>query len=184
MNDNQLRHKVEVVAYDPNWATRYQEESELLLNATGESFVEMEHIGSTAIPNQRAKPVIDMMVAVQSLDELEGFLPALNNLGYKLIETDMPERHFLRKQGENGPAFHLHIVECSTWDERNERLLRDYLLEHPGAVEAYSALKDELALAHADDSLEYTKAKTAFIQGVMDRARDDLGLPRVNVWDD
>ena len=136
MNEQKLRHKVEVVAYDPNWITRYEEESGLLLNAVGEIFVEIEHIGSTAVPNQRAKPVIDMMVAVQSLDELEGFLPVLNNLDYELIETDMPERHFLRKWGEHGPAFHLHIVERSTWNERNERLLRDYLIRHPRGSES------------------------------------------------
>jgi GrpB-like predicted nucleotidyltransferase (UPF0157 family) len=62
--------------------------------------------------------------------------------------------------------------------------MRDYLLAHPEAVEAYGALKDDLAVKYKEDSLEYTKAKTVFIQSVMDKARDERGLPRVDVWED
>jgi GrpB-like predicted nucleotidyltransferase (UPF0157 family) len=80
--------------------------------------------------------------------------------------------------------YQLHIVELATWPERNERLMRDYLREHPEAARAYGALKSELALAFVGDSLAYTKAKTAFIQGIVDRARAERGLPVVNVWED
>jgi GrpB-like predicted nucleotidyltransferase (UPF0157 family) len=70
------------------------------------------------------------------------------------------------------------------WPERNERLLRDYLRAHPPAAQAYGELKQQLALTYAHDSLAYTKAKTAFIQSIMDQARDQLGLPRVDVWEE
>lgn len=93
-------------------------------------------------------------------------------------------RHFLSKQDRSGQTFHLHIVELSTWDERNERLMRDYLFEHPQEVKAYGELKDELANTYAEDSLAYTKAKTRFIQNIVDKARDKLGLPRIDVWKD
>lgn len=178
-------HAVEVVAFDPRWAAIYRAERALLLEAVGPGFVELEHIGSTAVPNQRAKPIIDMMAAVRNLDDLEVFLRALNSLGYDLIDAGMRDRFFLRKRrGSDGQVFHLHIVALSSWAERKERLMRDYLLDHPEAVEAYSALKARLAVSHAEDSLEYTRAKTDFIQDLVDRARDGLGLPRVDVWDE
>lgn len=174
---------VEIVDYNPQWAEIYLAERDGLLTRTEKHFIEVEHVGSTAVPGQRAKPIIDMMAAVNSLNELDTFLPQLCNYGYQLIETGMHNRHFLRKQGESSQTFHLHIVELSTWDERNERLMRDYLLVHPQEVKAYGALKVELANTYAEGSLAYTKAKTSFIQGIVDKARDELGLAHIDVWE-
>jgi len=177
-------HDVEIVDYNPQWTEIFSAERDVLLAITKEHFIALEHVGSTAIPGQRAKPIIDMMAAVHSLNELDTFLPELSNYGYQLIETDMPNRHLLRRQVGSSQTFHLHIVELSTWDECNERLMRDYLLKNPQEVKAYGELKDELANTYAEDSLTYTKAKTRFIQSVVDKARDELGLPRIDVWED
>jgi GrpB-like predicted nucleotidyltransferase (UPF0157 family) len=177
-----LKTAVEVVAYDPRWPAIYEAERALILAATSD-FVNFEHVGSTAIPNQRAKPIIDMMAAVESLKELDDLLESLQILEYHVFDMGMKNRLFLRKE-KDGQVFHLHIVERSTWAERKERLMRDYLLAHPEAVEAYGALKDELAIKYKDDSLKYTEAKTAFIQEIVDKIQDERGLARVNVWED
>jgi GrpB-like predicted nucleotidyltransferase (UPF0157 family) len=177
-----LKTAVEVVTYDPRWPAIYEAERALILAVTSD-FVNFEHVGSTAIPSQRAKPIIDMMAAVESLKELDDLLESLQILEYHVFETDMKNRLFLRKE-KDGQVFHLHIVEASTWAERKERLMRDYLLAHPEAVKAYGELKDELASKYKDDSLEYTKAKTVFIQEIADKIQDARGLPRVDVWED
>lgn len=96
----------------------------------------------------------------------------------------MKGRHFLSKKDSTGQTFHLHLVEQSSWAERKERLMRDYLLQHPESVRAYGDLKDSLAKNYANDSLAYTQAKTAFIQRIIDNARAQLKLPPVNVWED
>src|SRR5262249_17236928 len=103
--------------------------------------------------------------------------------GYRLIETGMQNRLYLRRPSavDDCTAFHFHIVEQCTWDERHERLMRDYLLAHSDAVAAYAALKIELA-RYAEDSLAYTKAKTSFIQKLVDKARTELGLSPVSAW--
>jgi len=153
--------------------------------AVGSSFVRLEHMGSTAVPGLAAKPVIDMMAAVRSLDDGYAALPTLAALGYTLIETGMPQRLFLRKYApQQGATFHLHIVELATWAERNERLLRDYLLAHPELALQYAELKRRIAEQYLHDPAGYTKAKTAFIQSVVDQARDAVGLPRVTVWEE
>ena len=96
----------------------------------------------------------------------------------------MHERFFLRRANARGQVFHLHIVALATWDERKERLMRDYLLRHLEAVKAYGELKQQLALQYADDSVEYTKAKTEFIQEIIDKARAEHGLPPIDVWEE
>lgn len=176
-----LKMNVEVVPYDPNWPVLYAAEREVILGAISQLLV-LEHIGSTAVPGQAAKPVIDMMAAVQRLGEVT--LGLLAALGYHLIDAGFKNRFFLRKYANDGQIYHLHIVEHDTWHERNERLMRDYLLSHPEAVRAYGELKSRLAQQYPEDSVAYTEAKTEFIQGVMDKARAALGLPLVNVWED
>lgn len=177
-------HAVEIVDYNPQWAEIFSAEHEAILTNVKGHFIEFEHVGSTAIPGQRAKPIIDMMAAIHFLNELDTFLPELTDHGYQLIETGMSNRYFLRRQDASGQTFHLHIVELSTWNESNERLMRDYLLEHPQEVQAYGELKDNLATNYAEASLAYTKAKTRFIQGIVDKARDKRSLSRIDVWSD
>lgn len=177
------KEAVQVVAYDPNWPRLYAAERERLVSACPGAFVSLEHIGSTAVPELRSKPIIDMMAAVPKLSESASFVQVLGSIGYEVFETGMRERLFLRRYTPNG-RFHLHIVEQRTWDERKERHMRDYLLGHPGVAQAYGELKDDLARLHAEDSLAYTEAKTAFIQDVTDRVQDARGLPRFDVWED
>ncbi len=175
---------IHIVDDDANWPRLYAAERELILQATDSVFAAIEHIGSTAIPGLPAKPIIDMMAAVLNLDAGRAAVAPLGTLGYHLVETGMPNRLLLRKQTSFGYGFNLHIVEYSTWAERNERLLRDYMLAHPDAVQAYGQLKQQLATAHANDGPAYTRAKTAFIQSIVDMARAARGLPNVSVWEE
>jgi GrpB-like predicted nucleotidyltransferase (UPF0157 family) len=178
-----VTEKIEVVSYNPQWPEIYNRECALIRTATSE-FIAFEHIGSTAIPEQRAKPIIDMMASVESLQTIDTLLDTLSTLGYNTVETGMHNRLFLRKHNaESEQVFHLHIVEHATWDERKERLIRYYLLAHPEVVKAYGELKDSLAIKYALDPLAYTEAKTGFIQGIIDKARDKQGLPRIAVWE-
>ncbi|MCZ4216171.1 GrpB family protein [Escherichia coli] len=50
--------KIEIMEYNPDWTKNFEEEKIKLLHFFGSHAVAIEHIGSTAIPNQRAKPVI------------------------------------------------------------------------------------------------------------------------------
>ena len=69
------------------------------------------------------------------------------------------------------------------WAEQNERLLRDLLLADPDAARRYGDLKRRLA-AEITDPRVYTRAKTELIQELVDKARQERGLPPVNVWEE
>jgi GrpB-like predicted nucleotidyltransferase (UPF0157 family) len=171
--------------YDPVWPERYVDESRRVFAAADPPFGMIEHIGSTSIPGLQAKPVIDMMATTADIERMALRLAPFEALGYCLIETGMHRRLMLRRYDlQLGLSYHLHIVEESAWDESNERLLRDHLRAHPEEAAAYGQLKEQLAAVHAGASEAYTRAKTAFIQTIVDRARDERGLPRVNVWED
>lgn len=172
---------IEVHDYDPRWPGYARSAVEELAAAVPGLFAVVEHVGSTAIPGLAAKPVIDLMAGTAALGPVVAVEEELRRLGYQRLETGMRERLFYRRDGE--PAYHLHVVTAGTWDTRNERLLRDHLLRHPEDRDAYGALKRRLAAA-GPDGAAYTRAKTDLIQRMVDAARDRLGLPRVDVWED
>jgi GrpB-like predicted nucleotidyltransferase (UPF0157 family) len=93
----------------------------------------------------------------------------------------MPNRLFYRRDRDGRRTHHLHVVTAETWPTRNERLLRDYLRGHPRDAARYGELK---LLVLDNESDAYTRAKTDLIQELTDRARTELGLPPVPVWEE
>ena len=170
---------------EPNqdWAEIGRATCALLIDRLPDVLVEVEHVGSTSVPGLAAKPVIDLMASVDDLDAVSATAPRLAELGFRLVPTDMSERHFLQRFDPDGTAFHLHVVTAQSWPTRNERLLRDHLRTHPGDRDRYAALKREL-MDRLGPGEAYTRGKTALIQELTDRARAARGLPSVPVWED
>ena len=175
---------MDVVQSDPCWPAHYAAEAERLGSAFGRVLRKTEHVGSTSVPGLAAKPVIDIMVAVESPSGAEARLPALRDLGYVIIPTDMPARLFLQKAAtEDCLAANLHIVTLASWPSRKERLFRDRLIAHPEEAAAYGELK-RILIGQYNDLGDYTRAKTALIQEIMDRVADEAGTPRESVWEE
>ena len=114
----------------------------------------IEHFGSTAIPGLAAKPIIDLLVGVRSLEEAKQVVVSpLKGLGYAYwSENPDPQRMFFAKGlPPNGPrTHHIHMVEPDSvlW----ERLLfRDYLRQHADEAARYEQLKYRLAHRFSSD---------------------------------
>ncbi|GAA1031186.1 hypothetical protein GCM10009557_25700 [Virgisporangium ochraceum] len=168
--------------YDPAWPGFAAAAVDEVAAALDGVVVAIEHIGSTSVPGLAAKPVIDLMAAVRDLPAATDREPALTGLGYVLVDTGMPGRLFYRREGRP-VAYHLHLVPVDSWDGRNERILRDHLLETPTDLARYANLKRDLA-ARGITGDAYTRAKTALIQEMMDVARTRRGLEPVPVWEE
>src|SRR5258708_3192076 len=111
-----------VVPSDPDWDQWYKQERRALLDRVPSGFLDLEHIGSTALPGLDAKPIIDAMAAVARIDHCESIVLSLEEYGYILIETGMRNRLFFRRRSAEGRIFHLHLVEACTWDSRKENI--------------------------------------------------------------
>lgn len=169
---------IRILPYDPDWPHAFSVEASAVRAALPQ-LCALEHFGSTAVPGLAAKPVIDMMAALDSLDDLPSGLPTLSARGYQLVEIGMRDRLFLQR-----PGFNLHVVTWASWPRLKERLFRDALIADPQAVARYGALKLRLAATHGNDLPAYTRAKTAFVQEIMDQVHDRMGWPREDVWED
>ncbi|MEH1845153.1 MAG: GrpB family protein [Nostoc sp.] len=83
--------EVNIVEYDPRWQTLFAQEAERIWQALGNDLVvEIEHIGSTAVPGMAAKPVIDIMVGICSLVDGKSAVLILESLGYVYWREDPP----------------------------------------------------------------------------------------------
>ena len=173
---------VEVVAYDEAWPALAAEAIAEVRSALDGIPLEIEHIGSTAVPGLAAKPIIDLMVAVPALDAVAGRADRLARAGFTAEDNGMPGRLFFVRDNGGRRTHHLHVVTADSWPTRNQRILRDHLREHPGDVRRYAELKWRLAGGGMTGD-EYTRAKTDLIQELTDRARAARGLPPVPVWE-
>lgn len=179
---------IDVLAWDPGWAPAAGALITELRDCVPGVWQQIEHIGSTSVPGLAAKPVIDLMASTAELNRcLQLELTSLLPLRYVRTETGMTGRLFYGRDRATPPSsaltVHLHVVPTRCWATQNERILRDHLISHPADAQRYGDLKRRLAAA-LDDPVAYTRAKTALIQELVDRARSDRGLPLVNVWPD
>ena len=99
------RGTVKLVPYNPIWETLFEMEKDTLLNTIGDYVSDIEHIGSTSVPGLKAKPIIDMVAAVEDLSVYTKLIDSLTKLDYEY----MPERVFYeRPQPQpDGPGFGL-----------------------------------------------------------------------------
>src|SRR3990167_3644832 len=92
--DEVVKEKIDIVSYDSSWISRFWSEASFLQNKFPKIIKRIEHFGSTAVPNLSAKPIIDMLIEVTSLQEVKKkIVPALTTLGYDYFwrpEIDKP----------------------------------------------------------------------------------------------
>ena len=168
---------VELVDYDVDWPRRFVAERSFLAEVLAPwSAGPIEHVGSTAIPGMAAKPVIDMMAAVESLDASRPALAALERVGYCYAPYRSDVMHWLCKPNPAVRTRHLHLVPFGSvlWHDRI--LFRDRLGADAALAAEYLALKRELAVRHAMDREAYTDGKGPFIERVLKEIRARPGL--------
>ena len=175
-----LQDEVSIVPYDPAWPLMFEEEKKHLLDCLPSGLVRrIEHFGSTAIPGLAAKPIVDMLVEVTSLEETKlRIVPVLEGQGYDYFwrgthGEDGPPFYawFIKRNSEGIRTHHVHMIE-SHFEHWDRLLFRDYLIEHPETAKEYEALKSRLAHNHPNDRIAYTKGKTEFVVRVTQIAKE------------
>ncbi len=164
--------KIEVVPHDPRWRDAFEAEAKHVTAALGENIVAVHHIGSTAIPNIHAKPVVDLLVEVRDIAEVDGRSSALESLDYEVMgEYGIPGRRYFRKDNREGiRTRNLHVFEAGSAEAERHLAFRDYMIAHPADAQRYSELKRKLAEEHPQSPDEYMDGKDGFIKEIDRRA--------------
>lgn len=172
--------KVELVEYDPSWNQLAQQESRLLAQMLGELIVEIHHIGSTAISTVAAKPILDLLAVVRSLDELDQRRASLDAMGYEWRgEYGLVGRRYCTKINPvTGRKYiHLHTYQLGSRAIDRHLAFRDYLLARPEVAQAYAQEKARCQRLHSQDSHAYSQCKSGWVQRVEAEALAQYNRP-------
>ncbi len=168
---------IAVTNYDEDWPKRFREIRDCLRTelAGDGGAVEIEHVGSTAVPGLVSRPVLDICVVVPPAADLQSLIVGLDRLGY-IHETGQgplgietfrrrgPDVPFLEHKRDFAPH-HLYASVLGASELGQCLAFRDHLIQDADAKATYAKLKIDLA-PHADAEA-YLLAKTEYIGSVL-----------------
>lgn len=160
--------RIEVVPHDLKWQSGFKLESIAIAKALEQNVVAIYHIGSTAIPNIYAKPIIDLLVEVNNINEVDSQNATMETLGYQAMgEFGIVGRRYFRKHNPLGTrTHHVHIFETHSPEITRHLTFRDYMISHPVEAQEYSDLKRKLAKKYPHDIEGYMDGKDEFIKDI------------------
>lgn len=165
-----INEDVQLHDYDPSWPAVFASERERLFNVLPGIFIEIQHIGSTAIPGMRAKPIIDILAGVASMEAAKALASPLCRSGYTTsadFNATLNDRQWFMRWANGHRTHHLHVVvhDDPVWNERLR--FRDRLRMDATLAERYALLKTGLAEKLANDREMYTDGKSEFVRKVL-----------------
>ena len=157
---------VEVVPHNLEWRSAFDQEATQIAIAIADNLVKIHHIGSTAIPNIYAKPIIDFLIEVKSIHRMDDQCAAMEALGYEAMgEFGLPGRRYFRKNSAPEIRTHnVHIYQVGSTEITRHLAFRDYMIAHPEAAQQYSDLKRTLAKKYPRDIHAYMDGKDQWIK--------------------
>ncbi|MHA2009456.1 MAG: GrpB family protein [Promethearchaeota archaeon] len=164
--------RIEVVPHNPKWIEMFKREAENLNLIFSKEIISIYHIGSTAIPQIKAKPIVDILIEVNDIDKIDNYNPKMIECGYiPKGELGIPKRRYFSKRSEEHRSFHVHIFGKENPEIKRHLNFRDFMIAHPNDAQAYSHLKTDLARKYPEDIDAYCDGKDEFIKNIDERAK-------------
>ncbi len=144
---NQMGRKIEVFTHNPKWKDSFKKEANQLSSIFKDELLKIHHIGSTAIPGIKAKPVIDILVVIKNIKIIDKFNKQMIKLGYRprgecLDNTipGTPGRFYFSKDTDGIRSHQVHVCEKGHFDIKDKIAFRDYMRTHHKEAQEYSVV--------------------------------------------
>lgn len=162
---------ITVMNYDSEWPLKYVKERDYITTILKDNCVSIYHIGSTSVPGLAAKPIIDIMVVVRSLEGVDTVAEKFLDIGYEYLgEFGITGRRYLRKGGDER-THQIHIFQADDWNNIGRHLaFRDYMRTHEKERNEYAKIKKDLAQKFPYDIDGYCDGKENFVREMESRA--------------
>jgi GrpB-like predicted nucleotidyltransferase (UPF0157 family) len=155
-----------VCSYNEKWVSMFVEEVERMNLIFGNEIVDIHHIGSTSVDGLQAKPVIDLMPVVKSINVIDKYNEEMRNIGYEPKgENGILGRRYFQKGGDHR-SHHVHIYEVGNEEIERHLAFRNYLRTHPDAKKSYGQLKERLAQQFPYDIESYINGKERLVREI------------------
>lgn len=164
-----LKHNQNLlVDYDPAWPSLFEEERARLQSVLLGIPRGIEHYGSTAVPELRAKPILDILIGILPLDNWVQCRQPLESLGYDYAEHAGVPGHYIFGRGRDlSERTHLvHIVEFNGSSWRFNLAFRNALRANRKLREEYLIAKQAAVNLAPEGRARYNELKQAFFDKV------------------
>jgi len=173
-----------LVKYTPEWINNFEKIKEKLSDVLSTVTVEIEHVGSTSIPQLDAKPIIDIDIIYNQESDFQTIKKHLESLGYYHNgNQDIEGREVFKRNGMGKNevldkiTHHLYVCKHDCWELQRHILFRDYLRKHEIARNFYQHLKYQIAKETNQDKKLYANMKemkaNSFIDYVIELSKNE-----------
>ena len=157
--------------HQDKWEENAKDTIAVLKDILGDSAIDIEHIGSTAIKSICAKPIIDIVIGVNDLDDILKFNTILEEKGFLYRGNDHPGQCLYVCGRDDFITHHIHVCKYNS-DIWNDYInIRDYLNNNYDDALEYEKLKKYLANKYPKERKTYTSMKADLINEIIDKAR-------------
>jgi len=154
---------IKLQKHDEQWAAIFNVEQHKLFNVLKQHVVDIHHVGSTAVPDLMAKPIIDIAIEANTFPPSQAIIDKLATIDYEYKgESGVKGRHWFIKGHPR--KFNLHYCSIQSEVVMNQLKLRDKLIESEHLRREYEAIKFDNLMNNDIDSADYALAKSDFIQ--------------------
>ena len=157
------------------WEDWYEEEKQKIMEILYCQDFRIHHIGSTAIKNIWAKPIVDILIEIPKSDSMEAIKERFVNSGYICMSEEKDRKSFNKGYTEKGFAERVIHVHLRYYGDNDELYFRDYMNNHPVLAKEYEKLKISLWKKYEHNRDAYTAAKSAFIEKYTKCAKEEYG---------
>lgn len=166
IDPNEKIRVVEVVEYNPAWAEMFAEEANEIKKILQGNCVQIHHIGSTAIPNIYAKPIIDILPVVKDINLVDSLNPKFEALGYVCMgEYGISGRRFFWKS-KLKRTHNIHVFEQGASEILRHLEFKNFMIANEDYAKSYSVIKQCLAEVFTNDIVNYVNGKSSFVQWI------------------
>jgi GrpB-like predicted nucleotidyltransferase (UPF0157 family) len=162
------------------WDEQFATERDRIHTQAGDGLCGIFHIGSTAVRDLAAKPLLDVLAVFDGYDPARETAGRLVDSGYTL-RKDEPAWIQVTRTGEYNAFSHIRPRHSDAW--RNQLVVREFLRDNPRSRRGYERVKRAAVDDHADDPEAYTAAKAEFIQSIQRRAYEEGYEDRIPTLD-
>jgi len=162
--------EVRLSDYTLEWIVEFKRVQQEIVENTGIIEKRIQHMGSTAIKDMPAKPIIDIVVGVDDLNKVDKtLLSGFSQAGFLRLKVERPGEIVLAKFTDDTYKVKTHFIhlvefEKEIWD--NLIFFRDYLNSSEDARKQYIDIKREYVKKSSTGINEYTHYKENFVKNI------------------
>ena len=163
---------LEIMDYREDYSQIYEEEKNELLQIYKERISSIDHVGSTSIKNIKSKPIIDILIQTDDLEDFKSFTEANVEGDIYTVkkEPTMGGDYLIRKEEDGKVKAFIHVYKTGDMNGITSIMFRDYMNSHKDEKKRYEELKIELYEKYKNERKQYTLGKDKYIKEIIDKA--------------